>query len=122
MRTSNCTKQIAMASVAALCVASATMAVHADELNAPARTVHYSDLNLNTPAGISVLYKRIRNAAEQVCGDVNSRRLEEAAAAKACVRHAVYTSVRSVNNVKLTNEYNAHVGGAQESINVASSR
>jgi UrcA family protein len=124
MNTSNYTKQIAMASVAAICVASATMGAHADEasVNAPTRTVHYSDLNLNTPAGISVLYKRIRNAAEQVCGDVTSRRLEEAAAAKACVGQAVSASVHSVNNVKLTNEYNADIRVAQKLINTASIR
>jgi UrcA family protein len=122
MKTTNYTKQIAMASVAAICVASATMAVHADELNAPTRTVRYADLNLDTPAGISVLYKRIRYAAEEVCGDAKWRGLAEAAAAKACVDHAVYVSVHSLNNVKLTNEYQAHMGVAQESINVASSR
>ena len=124
MNTSNYTKQIAMASIAAICVASATMAAHADQVsdNAPARTVHYADLNLNTPAGVSVLYKRIRNAAQQVCGDVNSRRLEEAVAAKACVAHAVSASVHSVNNVRLTNEYNAHIGASKESINLASIR
>jgi UrcA family protein len=124
MKTSNYTKQIAMASVAAICVASAMLGAHADEasVNAPTRTVHYADLNLNTPAGVSVLYKRIRNAAELVCGDVNSRRLNEAAAARACVSHAVYVSVHSVNNVRLTNEYNAHIGVAKESINFASIR
>jgi UrcA family protein len=66
MKTSNYTKQIAMASVAAICVASATMGAHADELDAPTRTVHYADLNLNTPAGVSALYQRIRYAAEEV--------------------------------------------------------
>jgi UrcA family protein len=120
MKTSNYTKQIAMASVAAICFASAAMVAHADELNAPTRTVRYADLNLDTPAGISILYKRIRYAAEEVCGDAKWRGLAEAAAAKACVDHAVYVSVHSVNNVKLTNEYNAHIGGAQQSINVAS--
>jgi UrcA family protein len=123
MKTRNFTKQIAMATVAALCVASATGAYAGEAwVNAPTRTVHYSDLNLNTQAGAAVLYKRIRTAAEQVCGDVNSRRLDEAAVAKACVDHAVYGSVQSVNNVKLTNEYNARIGGAQKSINVASLR
>jgi UrcA family protein len=122
MKTSNYTKQVAMASLAAICVATAAMGAHADEPNAPTRTVHYADLNLDTPAGISVLYKRIRNAAEEVCGDVNSRRLEEAAAARACVDHAVNVSVHAVNNVNLTNEYKAHVGAAQESINLAATR
>jgi UrcA family protein len=117
------TKHIAMATVAALCVACATGAYAGEAVvSAPTRTVHYADLNLNTQAGAAVLYKRIRVAAEEVCGDVNSRRLDEAAVAKACVDRAVYGSVQTVNNVKLTNEYNAHTAGAQKSINVAALR
>ena len=34
---------------------------------APARVVDYADLNLASPAGISALYRRIRNAAHIVC-------------------------------------------------------
>jgi UrcA family protein len=123
MKTTNFTTKIAMATVAALCLASATGAYADDAMaNVPTRTVHYADLNLNTQAGAAVLYKRIRVAAAQVCGDVNSRRLDEAAAAQACVDHAVNASVQSVNNAKLTNEYNARTGGAQKLINVASLR
>jgi UrcA family protein len=122
MKTRSHTQKVVMASVAAICVAFAAVAAHADDtlVNAPKRTVHYADLNLNTQAGISVLYSRIRNAAEQVCGDVNSRRLEEAREAEACVVHAVQVSVRSVNNARLTNEFNAHFAGAAKSINLAS--
>jgi UrcA family protein len=121
MKTSNCTKKIAMASIAAICVASATMGAHADELEAPTRTVRYADLNLDTPAGVSALYKRIRYAAEEVCGDAKWRGLSEATAAQACVDHAVSVSVHSLNNVKLTNEYQAHIS-KQGQINVASTR
>jgi UrcA family protein len=122
MNTRNQTQQIVMAAVAAICVASATMAAHADELNAPTRTVHYADLNLDTPAGISTLYKRIRYTAEELCGDAKSRGLPGTAVAHACVDHAVYISVHSLNNVKLTDEYNAHAGKGQGLINVASTR
>ena len=120
MKTTNYTKQVAMAGIAALCLATAAMGAHADE--APARTVRYADLNVNTPAGAAVLYQRIRYAAEQVCGDVNARQLKEAMAAKACVAQAVDAGVRAVNNVQLTREYNAHIGGAQEAIKVAALR
>jgi UrcA family protein len=123
MKTKAHTKKVVMASVAAVYVAFAVGAAHADEswVNAPQRTVHYADLNLNTQAGISVLYRRIRNAADQVCGDVHSKRLVEAREAKACVAHAIQVSVQSVNNARLTNEYNAHAAGAVKSINLASS-
>ena len=113
-----------LAAVAAVCLASVTIVAHADETanGAPARTVHYSDLNINTPAGAALLYKRIHYAAEQVCGDVGSRQLVQAAAAKACVNRAVFSSVRSVNNPTLAREYNAHIGAAQQRINLAADR
>jgi UrcA family protein len=116
-------KQIVLTTFAAACLACVTIGARADETaNVVAvRTVHYSDLNLNTQAGAAVLYNRIRAAAASVCGDVDSRQLSEAAAAKACVDRAISTSVKSVNSPKLTSEYNAHFGVAQP-INVVSSR
>jgi UrcA family protein len=120
MKASNYTKKIAMASVAAICVATATMGAHADEADAPTRTVRYADLNLNTPAGVSALYQRIRYAAEAVCDGAKWRGLAEATAAKACVDHAVSVSVHSVNNANLTKEYEAHLGKGEKAINVAS--
>ena len=113
-----------LAAVAAVCLASVTIAAHADETanGVPARTVHYSDLNINTQVGAALLYARIRNAAQQVCGDVDSRQLGVAAAAKACVNRAIYSSVRSVNSPKLTSVYNSHVGAGQQPINLVSVR
>ena len=112
-----------LAAVAAVCLASVTIVAHADEAanGVPARTVHYSDLDINTRAGANVLYARIRNAAQQVCGDVDSRQLAVSAAAKGCVNRAIYTSVRSVNSPKLTSVYNSRVGATQQ-INLASDR
>ena len=122
MKTRNPTKQVALASLAAIGIAFAAVGAHADDAfaNAPERTVRYADLNLNTAAGISVLYSRIRAAAEQVCDGVNSRRLEEEREAKACVARALQASVRSVNNARLTEAYDTHMGVAPKSINVAS--
>lgn len=111
------------AAVAAVCLAAVNVGAHADEaVNVvAARTVHYADLNLDTRAGAAVLYARIRNAAQLVCGDVGSRQLAQAAAAKACVDRAIVASVRSVNNPALTSEYNARVGAAQP-LNLATAR
>ena len=117
------TKHFTLAAVAAICLASVTVGAHAGKTasDMQVRTVHYSDLNLNSQEGVAILYKRIRDAAEQVCGDVDSRRLNEAALAKACVDRTMSTSVHSVNNPKLTLEYDAHFGVAK-SIKVASVR
>jgi len=122
MKTINYSKNIALATVAALGVASFAVGAHADESGVPARTVHYSDLNLNTQAGAERLYKRIRGAAEQVCGAVGPRQLEEVMAARVCVEQAVIASIRAVNNPRLTNTYNAHSGAVQTATTVASVR
>ena len=112
-----------LAAVAAVCLASVTIVAHADEAanGVPARTIHYSDLDINTRAGAGVLYARIRNAAQQVCGDVDSKQLAVSAAVKACVNRAISTSVRTVNSPKLTSVYNSHVGVTQQ-ITLASDR
>src|ERR1700676_3125951 len=84
MKTINYSKNIALAAVASFCVTGFAMGAHAGEsdMTVRARTVRYADLNLNTQVGAEVLYRRIESAAEQVCGDVSSRQLAEAAAAK----------------------------------------
>ena len=104
-----------LAAVAAVCLAAVTVGARANEAvdTAPALTVRYADLNLNTRAGAAVLYTRIRMAAKQVCGDVGVQPLVQAAAAKACVARAIVASVRSVNNPNLTSEYNVRIGAAQ---------
>jgi len=115
MKAMNYWKNIGLATVSVLGLASVASVVHADESVAqvPTRTVRYSDLNLNTQAGAEMLYKRIRNAAEQVCGDVDSRQLQQAAAAKACVDRAIIAGTHAVNHVRLTSTYDAHAGAAQ---------
>jgi UrcA family protein len=70
--------------------------------DAPAKTVAYRDLNLNTDAGVQLLYKRIQGAAKQVCGDLEIRDLRGVQAHKACVQRAVDEAVTAVNNQMLT--------------------
>jgi UrcA family protein len=114
------TKTVTLA--AAICFAAAAFGAHAGEMVNDVQTVKYADLNLNTQAGVAVLYKRIRNAAEQVCGDVGARELAQAAAAKACVDQAIVATVHAVNNPMLTAENGGHVGAPQKQINVADLR
>ena len=85
-------------------------------------TVRYSDLNLNTAAGAKVLYQRINSAAKQVCGDVDSRQMQRATVAKACMDQAIENSVRAVNNAQLTHTANEHGYGVATDITVASAR
>jgi len=106
---------------AVVCLAAVTAGARADEVNAdvPARTVRFADLDLTTQKGAAVLFTRIRNAAEEVCGEPGSRELAQVVAAKACVDRAIARSVAAVNNAKLSGEYDAHMGAAQKRIHVA---
>ncbi len=117
-------KNVLFAAVAVVSFASvAQMAQAADVMNdRPAQTVRYSDLNLNTDAGVVTLYNRIQHAAEQVCGNVDSRRLEQVTAAQACVNKAMAASVSAVGNAQLTQVFMAHASGSPTQVLVASLR
>lgn len=113
-------KKIAMAAIAILGMA--TLAAHASEGPAPSRMVRFSDLKPQQSQGAKMLYRRIRNAAEELCGEPNAVQLEELAAAKACVNQAVVAAVRAVNIPQLTETYEAHGGATQATLSVASIR
>jgi UrcA family protein len=69
----------------------------------PSRVVHYADLDLSTDDGAHILYRRIKDAAWQVCRDA----LDEPAGipnAK-CWRAAVQAAVEKVNRPALTAVY-----------------
>jgi UrcA family protein len=117
-------KNVLFAAVAALSFASmAQMAQAADVItDRPAQTVRYSDLNLNTDAGVVTLYNRIHHAAEQVCGNVDGRRLEQVAAARTCVNKAMAASVSAVGNTQLTQVFMTHSNDSPKPVMVASLR
>lgn len=98
------------------------MAQAADVVDSRTVTVRYSDLNMNTEAGVAALYNRISHAAEQVCGKVDARRLEEVATAQACVTHAIASSVVAVGSAQLTTVFLAHVNGSPKPMMVATLR
>jgi UrcA family protein len=64
--------------------------------------VRYGDLNLNSQAGVRSLHKRIRNAAESVCSQLETRILGLREAYDACVDQAVAEGVAAVGNPNLT--------------------
>jgi UrcA family protein len=72
--------------------------------------VNYSDLNVNTEAGAAVLYQRIRNAADEVCGTFGVRDLGAEAAAKACKARAIGEAVASVKAPALSQVHEAKLG------------
>jgi len=64
--------------------------------------VRFGDLNLNSSAGVAKLHKRLRNAAESVCGNLNSRLLGLNDAYDACVADSLANGVAAVGNPDLT--------------------
>ena len=63
--------------------------------------VSYADLNIHSSAGAKVLYARLKQASEEVCGSkdsVTTRSLTETSKAKACVREALEASVEKIDS------------------------
>jgi UrcA family protein len=82
--------------------------------DAPQVHVRYADLNVNTAAGATVLYQRIRRAAVEVCDVRNTRDLAVLDKVKVCTDHAVAEAVGAVNNPTLTGVYMSKMGGKAE--------
>lgn len=124
MKAINYTQKFVLVTVAVLGAAACAPGAHADDfaVGVASRTVHYADLNVTTDAGAKVLMRRLRTAAEQVCGDVDSRQLDQAAAANACVDKAIVAGVRQVNSAQLMRAAKAHGYDIPAGIKVASIR
>jgi UrcA family protein len=65
---------------------------------APRQTaVSYSDLNLNTERGQTILVARIHRAAETVCGpEPDSRDLKRLMPYRACMKQSIDTAVAAI--------------------------
>jgi UrcA family protein len=76
----------------------------------PSVVVSYADLNLNSSAGVTSLHHRIRNAAETVCSQLQTRVLGLREAYEQCVDDAISSSVAAVDNANLSNYHQAPKG------------
>jgi UrcA family protein len=79
----------------------------ADASEARSEAVHYADLNLSSPQGAAALYRRIKWAAQDVCG-WNDDLLEMEVDARPCVDKAIADAVTRVGRLELTAIYNAN--------------
>jgi len=82
--------------------------VRADQV--PQAHVSYADLNLNTHAGATVLFRRILGAADQVCALPLERDLAHVAETKACKARVMAQAVGALDNPNLTEVYEQRVG------------
>jgi UrcA family protein len=65
--------------------------------------VHFGDLNVDRPEGAAVLYRRIRHAAEAVCGDRRDPGTQMISAHwRSCVARAIDDAVVSLDRPALT--------------------
>jgi UrcA family protein len=67
----------------------------------PSVTVHFSDLNVSSPAGAKALYGRIQRAARVVCKRYSAKTLPGVVNGRECYRNAVANAVRDVNQSQL---------------------
>jgi UrcA family protein len=72
-----------------------------NELDVESVRVSYADLNLTEKAGQQTLYQRIRNAADEVCGEVRSLTLSQVSEKRECVEKALNSAVHKVGNKDL---------------------
>src|SRR5262245_42289577 len=88
----------------ALCVAGTLLPTAQAATNANGErevVVKYGDLNLASPEGVSVLYRRLHSAAVHVCED-DSPYLEKKAEVKACIADSMERAIARVNSPALT--------------------
>jgi UrcA family protein len=100
---------------ALVCVLVAPRVTYADSAaQPPSVTVGFADLNLDSRADVATLFRRIQNAAAEVCWQYESHgTLIPSTAQQSCIREAVADAVRKVDSPLLTAYYserdNRHV-------------
>lgn len=92
-----------------------SVAVQTARADEPARQVKvsYADLNLSSTQGAEKLYRRIKNAAGEVCYPREERNLALMATRRACIHTAMSDAVTHVGSPTLVAVYNSHDGRSQ---------
>lgn len=81
----------------------ATMNVASADPEAPQTlTVQFGDLDLNKPQGVDALFKRIKNAARDVCSEFEGRTLSKKRLHSDCIEAALSTAVMRVDRPMLS--------------------
>ena len=81
----------------------------------PHKVVSFKDLNLDTPEGAAVLYRRITSAANEVCGNPERYDLSELKL-QICIKDAVSRAITQVNRPILTSLYNKKTGKTDKQV------
>lgn len=87
---------------AAASLASSTVATAGEPSGDRLQTrVYYDRRDLTTERGLRSIYRRIMNAAEEVCPGSDSRNLGEVAASRECERHAIARAIGQIGDRRL---------------------
>jgi UrcA family protein len=74
--------------------------------------VRYDDLNVDSAQGATILYRRLRSAAQRVCAPLEARELSRRRVWQSCVDTALSSAVGHINRPMLTA---LHEGAANHS-------
>jgi UrcA family protein len=74
----------------------------------PTVVVKYSEQSLATDGGVNDLYRRITNAAKQVCPAASIREFRALRQVEECRDQAVARAIRQIDNSRLAALYAAH--------------
>jgi UrcA family protein len=85
----------------------------------PSIVVHFGDLDLARSEGVTVLYQRLRSAAETLCAPLDDRGVARHMSFKACVQSAMSTAVARVDRPALTAYYEARANRGNATIQIA---
>jgi len=80
----------------------ATNVANADPQSPQSLTVQFGDLNLNNAQGADALFKRIKNAARDVCSNFEGRTLSKKQLHAECVATALSTAIARVDRPMLS--------------------
>ena len=81
--------------------------------------VHFADLDLSRSEGATVLYRRLKGAAQAVCAPLDGGDLARHWSFKVCVQNAISTAVAKVDRPALTAYYEAKTNGRNATIQTA---
>jgi len=97
----------ALAAVAAASLMTGAAISPAMAQTAESVTVSFGDLNLASQAGRDVLYRRVSNAAREVCGNFALRELKLNAMSRACRADAIADARTQLARVIVSDDYAA---------------
>ena len=89
-------------------LAAGTANAASPDSNLPTIVVKYSEQTLATDEGLHTLYRRITNAAKQVCPDASSRDLSRQVKSAQCQNQAIARAIRQIDNSSLAALHAVH--------------